>query len=117
MRMGEVSSKLLESGKRPTETLSKELTMEEEFEERLRRLERREYADRCAIVALTGILAMSTNDDRVNEALISWGGKLPDEDDAGFPGADEEAKELFVTLATVAESMRNQIIGRPEHGD
>jgi hypothetical protein len=91
--------------------------MDEEFEERLQRLERRQYADRCAIVALTGILAMVAEDDRVNEALISWGSKLPVEESDTFPGAYEEAKELFVTLATVAEGMRNRLIGRPGYGE
>lgn len=79
--------------------------MDDDFEERIARLERRQYADRCAIVALAAMLVQVAPDDCVREAFVSWASGLP-EDAEQIPGAFEEAKELFVTLAALAENIR-----------
>lgn len=85
---------------------SKGLTVEDETEERIARLERRQYADRCAITTLTGVLALAVQDDSVREAFVSWSAKLPKEDIDQSKGEFEEARELFVTLAALASSVR-----------
>lgn len=80
--------------------------MEEEFEERIARLERREYADRCAIVSLTAMLAQTADTEAIRESFISWRAGLP-EDSESIPGGFEETKELFITLATLASGLGN----------
>ena len=75
--------------------------MDDDFEERIARLERRQYADRCAIVSITAMLAQSIDAESMRAAFISWGAELP-EDGEQIPGGFEETKELFVTLATLS---------------
>ena len=79
--------------------------MEEDVYERLARLERRVIANRTAISLLTVVLAKLTDKDAVLEAIRITGNLLPETGESPEETESlEEAKELFVTLATAAAS-------------